>query len=238
MNYEESIGQVETEARLEDLDISFTVESIKYQLENILDTSSKQNYLKKFNKEFNKIDLGMNPELLNEREAMYDDIIDLIADKYELTVYKEDINFIEVTKTLYKFFVVDFIDNIIHFLEMYIVENKASITSILKRSEHISVKKIEGVDDSISLILNNVTEVMKIIKNSNITFNVFLETAETHPDVSVSVKKIGEIYETLISEDEKELFDTIMEPIFSESDGFAYIYTQIQLALCNRYSND
>lgn len=230
----DALDEAMLEEKLEDLDIEFTIESIREQLNNLLDNSNKRNYLKKFQSKFDRLE-DVDENLRNERDSLYDEILDSIADTFGFEIYKEDINLQKASKYLYKFFVVELLDNIVYFLECYILEHKDEIVDYLKKTESVISKKIEGLDSSMSLVLNNMTDVINYIYDMDVEFEYFLKILDKHPDAPASVSEISKYNENIINDDELNVVMSILQPIINESEGFSRIYTNLQMNLYKRF---
>lgn len=224
----------ESSIAIDDLDLDFIVESIKEQVSDLMESSSKKNYLKSFE---NKID---NSEFNEEerhtmRENMYSEIIDIISDKFNIQVNKSDVTNKELAKNLYKFFIINYVENVEQFLEIYIIENKKDIVAELERKD-INSKRIEGISSKkIAIILNNISFVIDIINNSNISFREFLEYIDRHPESkSSTVELLDYLDETIESTD--DIMEFIMNQLVNEDEGFGNIYTELQRRLFERFS--
>jgi hypothetical protein len=228
-----SLERAMIEEKLDSIDIEFTIESIKEQLDEIYDSSNKRNYLKMFNKKFKE--LNSDEELiLAERDALYETIVDSVAERFRVEIQRDDMKLSKLAKNLYDFFVLDLIDVVSNFLEMYICENKKDIVAKLRKLPNINTKRIDELDEDMSLILNNLGEVVYIIYNSELDFYDFLEYADKHPDTPASVSEIMEYDPTVINDEANNLFLTIMSPLVEESDDFSSVFTSLRM---NLYTN-
>lgn len=233
-NMEDIYEDAESLVAMDDLDLDFIIESIRSQVSNLMETDSKKNYLKSFE---NTID---NSELNDEdrkviRENMYNEIIDIIADKFNMQIDKSTASNRELAKNLYKFFVLYYNENVEQFLEIYIIENKKDIVAELERKE-VSSKRIEGISSKkIATILNNISFVIEIIASSNITFREFLKYIDRHPESKSSTMELLDYMdETIEYADDIMVF--IMDQLVNEEEGFGNIYTDLQRCLYERFT--
>ena len=235
MDLQDSLDRAVSDQKLSDIDIDFYYEGIISQLDNLLNLSSKKNFLKKFE---NKVEdmVGLYPDeidtLLN---SMYNSVIDVISERLNFEVSKEDEPLSALAKNLYKFFVLNYTDNITYFLEMYIIENKQDIA---KKLEGIgsAPKRIEGLDSKLSLILNNISDTIEIINGSSVDFSEFIEYVNMHPEASASANEVMEYDKDILSETDN-IVDSIFDALIHEEEGFGKIYTELQLNIFNRFKS-
>ena len=224
----------ESSISIDDLDLDFIIESIKEQVSDLMESSSRKNYLKSFE---NKID---NSELNEEernvmRENMYSEIIDIISGKFNIQINKSTVSNRELAKNIYKFFIINYIENIEQFLEIYIIENKKDIVMELERRE-INSKRIEGISSKkIAIILNNISFVIDIIANSDISFREFLTYIDRHPESKSSTEELLDYLDDDI-ESTDEIIKFIMTQLVNEEEGFGNIYTELQRKLFERFN--
>lgn len=225
----------ESSAAVEDLDLDFIIESIKEQCTDLMESSSKRNYLKLFENKIDTSDLDED-ERQTMRETIYSQIIDIIADNFKIEIDKSTISNKQLAKNLYKFFILNYVENVEQFLEIYIIENKKDIVAELER-KNINSKRIEGIPSKkIAIILNNISFVIDIISNSHITFEDFLRYINRHPESKASSEELLEYLDETI-EYTDDIMDFIMEKLINEEEGFANIYTELQRRLYERFNS-
>lgn len=232
---QESLDRAVSDQKLSDLDIDFYYEGIESQLENLLSISSKKNYLKKFENKINDPETYYPDEIEETKEVMYTNVISMISEKLGFEIDKDEVSLDKLAKTLYKFFVLNYTENITYFLEMYIIENKKDICRELENREATS-KRIEGVDSKIALILNNISDTIEIIHSMDITFDEFIDYINKHPEAGSSVNNMVEYERDLMSETD-EIIDNIFKELMSEEEGFGKIYTDLQLNIFDRFKS-
>ena len=221
----------------DELDIDYIIESIQNQVssEELMSSSVKKNYLKAFENNIELSDLT-DEERSDVRETMYSKIIDIISDRFNIYIQKSDVTNKSLAKNLYKFFILNYTDNVEQFLEMYIIENKKDISDELERKD-INSKRIEGIQSKkISIIINNISFVIEIINSSNISFREFLEYILKHPEVKSSSEEMLEYLDEYI-DDADYAMEIIMEQLVNEEEGFGNIYTELQRRLFSRFSS-
>ena len=241
--YSDAIEMSRADHEIDNLDIDYITESIESQLETLLTDSSKKNYLKKFIDKSDKL-MKNHPdksdEINNLKETIYTHIINAICAKFDISVDDYSLHYLSNTykfiKTIYKFFVIEYIENITNFIEMYIVENRSSIVDELSViNENLRNKKISEVDQQTSVILNNVDSVIEIISNHNLGMDDFLEYLNKHPDSTASCLNMIEYCNSGLIIDADNIFKYIIKSLVNEDEGFSNIYTLLQLNLYNRF---
>ena len=223
---------------IDSLDLDYIIESIESQLTNLLTDITKKNYLKKFIDKYDKL-IKEHPEksdeLNDQKNILYTHIINSIGEKFDISIYTEYVsNMNKFVKTLYKFFIIEYLENITMFLEMYIVENKKDILSEMTLyNENLRNKKSDEIDQNISIILSNLDSVIEIIKSHNLGFRDFLEYTEKHPEATVSISNMLDYYADGFFYDADMIYDNIINSLINEDEGFSNIYTTLQLNLYN-----
>lgn len=233
---QDAISRAISDQKLSDIDIDYYYEGIQSQLDNLLSMSSKKNYLKKFE---NKVDESIelyDDEMKSTKELMYNTVIDMISSALGFEVDKDEVSLNNLAKTLYKFFVLEYTDNLTYFLEMYIVENKKEITKELE-SRIQNPKRIEGLDSKIAIILNNISDTIDIISGDNITFSDYVEYILRHPEASAAANDMLDYDRDVLSETDNTI-DSILSSLINEEEGFGKIYTDLQLNIFKRFGSD
>jgi hypothetical protein len=229
----DSYDRAMNDERLDEVDLEFITTSIEEQLSDILNIGSKQNYLKYFEKQVDKLEDSEDTK--DMRYRMYDYIIDAICEKYGIEIFKENIeNPRKMAKTFYKFFVIGYDENIVQFLEMYIVENTKDIVNQLIASQNINSKKIENINFKISAVLNNIGQTIKIISDAGLSLDDMLVYIEKHPESTASAEEMTEYCNELI-ENPDEVFQAMLKPLINEEEGFGSIYTTLQMNIYNNF---
>ena len=232
---QESLDKAVSDQKLSDIDIDFYYEGIESQLDNLLSISSKKNYLKKFENKINDPDSFYPDEIEETKEVMYNSVIDMISDKLNFEIDKSEVSLGKLAKTLYKFFVLNYTDNITYFLEMFILENKKDICRELEKVVSGS-KRIEGLDQKTAMILNNISDTIEIIDGMNISFGEFIEYINKHPEASSSANDMIEYEQDLMSETD-DIVNEIFRELKDEEEGFGKIYTDLQLNIFERFKS-
>lgn len=220
----------------EELDTEFIIESIQDQCNNLMNNTSKNNYLKDFENDIKRVDV-MNTDRESIKQDLYLRIINIIEDKFGIEIETEEMNLKEMTKNMYKFFILHYTDNIVNFLEMYILENRKTITSELER-RNINPRRIEGIPSKkIAIILNNISFTIEIIKSTEVSFREFLKYLNSHPDNAPYVEEIIEYEDRGIISNADNIINDIMEQLVNEEEGFGNIYIELQRKLFERFNN-
>lgn len=229
---EDSLNDAVSDQKLSEIDIDYIKESIEDQLEDLLGSTSKKNYLKKFNE---RINYETSPlETKNVCDELYNYIINEISNKFGFSFDFNNRSLVNITKVFYKFFVIEFINNITYFLELYIIENSKDIIKELENSSNaINTKRIDGVDHKNSLILNNISEIVEIIRDSNPDFGDFLFYINKHPDTYSSVEAMME-YDNECLSDTENILTSILDSLINEEDGFSNVYINLMTNLYQR----
>lgn len=233
-NFSDVLDNAKSALSIDELDLDFIVESIKDQVSELMESSSKKNYLKSFEKNIDNSDLPED-ERETMRQNMYNEIIDIISARFNIQIDKDTVSNRELSKNLYKFFVINYVDNVEHFLESYIIENKKEIVTELERKD-VNSKRIEGIaSKKMAIILNNISFVIDIIANSNITFREFLTYITRHPESSSSCEELLDYMDETI-EYADDIVSFIMDQLVNEEEGFGNIYTELQRNLFERFN--
>lgn len=231
-----AIEEALSDERLDSIDIEYLVEQIDDQLNNLMSSDNKKNFLKAFDKQLEDVSaVGTDTDIDAVRESMYNTIIQRIAEKFEMDVDTDNVNIKKVAKQFYKFFVLEYINNISYFIKSYIVENRDDIIYSLKHMDHINTKKIPEVNNDIAIIMNNMAEVIEIINSSDIEFEEFLDYLEKHPDSSSSVEEIRDYLNDFIDETDS-VVKIMLDPLVNEEEDFGEIYLNIQMDLYNDFN--
>ena len=183
-NMDSAIEEALAEDRLNSIDIDYLIEQINDQLNNLLSSSNKKNFLKSFEKQLSTVSLmETESDIKSIKESMYNLIIENIAEKFDMKIDVDNADIKKVAKQFYKFFVLNYIDNLSYFIKSYIVENLDDIVFDLKHNDHITTKKINEIDNiNITMVMNNIGDVIDIIYNKNLDFSDFLYYLGMHPE--------------------------------------------------------
>ena len=233
-NFSDVLDNAKSAISIDDLDLDFIIESIKEQVSELMESSSKKNYLKSFEKNIDNSELPED-ERETMRQNMYNEIIDIISKKFNIQIDKDSVSNRELSKNLYKFFVINYVDNVEYFLESYIIENKKDIVAELERKD-INSKRIEGIPSKkMAIILNNISFVIDIIAASNITFREFLTYITRHPESNSACEELLDYMDETI-EYADDIVSYIMDQLVNEEEGFGNIYTELQRNLFERFN--
>lgn len=237
-NNDSAIEEALADERLNSIDIDYLIEQIDDQLNNLLSSGNKKNFLKSFEKQLETISrIETETDVESIKESVYNLIVQNICDKFNISIDLDDVNIKKVAKQFYKFFVLNYIDNLSFFIQSYILENREEILNDLKHMDHINAKKIPEINGDISIIMNNLAEVIYIINSKHIEFNDFLYYLGKHPESSSCVEEMREYLNDII-EDEGSVVDKLLEPLVMEEEDFGEIYINIQLELYNNFNED
>ena len=238
-NMDYAIEEALSDDRLNSIDIDYLTEQISEQLNNLLSSGNKKNFLKSFEKQLDDVSLlKTETDIKSIRESVYNLIINNISEKFDMEIDIDNVSIKKVTKQFYKFFVLNYIDNLSYFIKSYIIENLDDIIFDLKHNEHISTKKINEIENqSISIIMNNIGDVIEIIYNKDIDFSDFLYYIGLHPESDSSVEEMKEYLNTII-ENSDSVVEKLLNPLVNEEEGFGEIYVNIQMDLYNDFNND
>jgi hypothetical protein len=241
--YVDKMTEARMEKQLESLDMGFVIESISAQIEHPLENKIKRNFLKRYEKQYQKIkEVEENtPDLDGQRETLHLEIISSIASAYDLEINTEDVDIPKLVKNMYKFFVVEIMDNIIQFLEMYIIENKEELSGMLtaiapNNVTYTSLKESFRGDDDLAKIVSSISEAVHIVVESNISFEYLIELLTMHNDSSAASRNIYNYYLYNISEN-SNLQDTIFKPIVNDDEGYTNILNELQINLCRKFAD-
>lgn len=230
----EAYENAESMISAEDLDLDYIMECIDEQINELMESSSKKDYLKTFENKIKNSELAED-ERYDTREAMYNDIIDVITDKFGIEIDKSNVSTKELAKNLYRFFVINYNENVEQFLEIYIIENKKDIVEELERRD-ITAKRVEGIQSKkIGMILNNISFVIDYIASTNISFLEFLKYIDRHPESRASTNELIDYMDGTI-EDADDVIKFIMDQLVNEESGFGNIYTELQQRLFKRFA--
>lgn len=233
---QDAYREAQADDQLNSIDIDYIEESIEDQLTNLLTIENKQNYLKIFDKQLKDSDIDEN-RLKDIKESVYLSIIDEISNKFNIEIDTENANIKRLGKTMYKFFVMDYSENLVYFLEMYILENKEFITSELSKLGYINTKKIDNIDESMSIVLKNLSEVINIINSQDIDFSDYLSYISMHSEANAAVEEMIDMVNDCV-EDSDEVFTLIIKPLVDEDEGFGEVFTELQMNLYKRFDED
>lgn len=238
-NMDSAIEEALAEDRLNSIDIDYLIDQINDQLNNLLSSGNKKNFLKSFEKQLNDVSLmDTETDIKSIRESMYNLIIENISEKFDIEVDINNSDIKKVAKQFYKFFVLNYIDNLSYFIKSYIVENLDDIIFDLKHMDHINTKKISDIDNvNIAMVMNNIGDVIDIIYNKNLDFSDFLYYLGMHPESNSSVEEMKGYLNDVI-EDADNVTEKLMSPLVNEEEGFGEIYINIQMDLYNDFNND
>lgn len=235
-NIDSAIEEALADERLNSIDIDYLIEQIDDQLDNLLSSGNKKNFLKSFEKQLETVSLiETQTDVESIRESIYNLIIQNIADRFDISIDLDNANIKKVAKQFYKFFVLNYIDNLSFFVKSYIIENREDIVYSLMHMDHINTKKIPEVNNDISLIMNNIAEVIDIINSKHMDFEDFLYYLGKHPESSSCVEEMREYLNDVI-EDADFIVDKLLEPLVSEEEDFGEIFVNIQLDLYNDFN--
>ena len=200
------------------------IESIDEQINNPMSLyCEKTNYLDIFDDRYKYIVERFKdiPDLISQvaevREDFYGTIFEKICQKFDLELddITNDNNIFIMTKVLYEFLILYYIDNVKAYVKQYIIRNKRSLVERFggeKKLDLAAMKK--SVKNSANAII--ITSMYKIIES-------------ICADKEISVKQVLEL---IVSEDEAEFNNYFMKKYFIEeevltSDRFNGIFFSI-----------
>lgn len=160
-------------------------------------------------------------------------IIEAICERFSINIDEEDYS-TKMAKTLYKFFVLDYKDNLITFFMNYIAANKKAIVTevkALKKGRDIStiVSKNKYANNNDALIINNINYILLELITSMTEDDSNLDLVIDDDDDIVSINMRDMINEGLITFN--GTFNMFISPFVEKEDGFSEIISEIVLRL-------
>ena len=120
-NIDSAIEEALADERLNSIDIDYLIEQIDDQLDNLLSSGNKKNFLKSFEKQLETVSLiETQTDVESIRESIYNLIIQNIADRFDISIDLDNANIKKVAKQFYKFFVLNYIDNLSFFAQLFL----------------------------------------------------------------------------------------------------------------------
>lgn len=243
----ESIESAISEETLSDIDYEYYIECIKEQIEDLMGTNLKKNYLKKFEENLSKVceeykngDSYLEP-VEGIRNHVYETIIDMITEKFDFNVDVDNAPYSlhSMAKYMYKFFVLEYIDNVSQFLEMYIIDNEDDVIALLNKENEedksVSMRKIDDLPQNASMIINNLSLIISNLAGQNISFEEFVEYINMHDDSSAAANQMI-MYDSEIFGNSDNIVYYILKSLKNEDEGFSSIFTNITKYIYQRYS--
>lgn len=231
----DSIDEVISDQRMDEIDYEYFIDGIEYQLNNPMEHQSLKNFLKKFENSVDSSELK-DEEKSTLKEKMYINIVNKIQEKFNFTITTDSISK-KMAKYFYKFFVLDYIDNITNFISQYLITYADSLKADLleeysKNEINFDQNDPQG-ENSLFLLIINIKNVIKIISSYNLSFDEILNIMNSHPDASASVKEMINYNEEFMG-DTENIVDFIFSSLINENGGFSNILTSVQWYI---YSN-
>lgn len=231
----DSIDEVISDQRMDEIDYEYFIDGIEYQLNNPMEHQSLKNFLKKFENSVDSSELK-DEEKSTLKEKMYINIVNKIQEKFNFTMTTDSISR-KMAKYFYKFFVLDYLDNITNFISQYLITYADSLKTDLleeysKNEINFDQNDPQG-ENSLFLLIINIKNVIKIISSYNLSFDEILNIMNSHPDASASVKEMINYNEEFMG-DTENIVDFIFSSLINENGGFSNILTSVQWYI---YSN-
>lgn len=231
----DSIDEVISDQRMDEIDYEYFIDGIEYQLNNPMEHQSLKNFLKKFENSVDSSELK-DEEKSTLKEKMYINIVNKIQKKFNFTMTTDSISR-KMAKYFYKFFVLDYLDNITNFISQYLITYADSLKTDLleeysKNEINFDQNDPQG-ENSLFLLIINIKNVIKIISSYNLSFDEILNIMNSHPDASASVKEMINYNEEFMG-DTENIVDFIFSSLINENEGFSNILTSVQWYI---YSN-
>ena len=231
----DSIDEVISDQRMDEIDYEYFIDGIEYQLNNPMEHQSLKNFLKKFENSVDSSELK-DEEKSTLKEKMYINIVNKIQEKFNFTMTTDSISK-KMAKYFYKFFVLDYLDNITNFISQYLITYADSLKADLleeysKNEINFDQNDPQG-ENSLFLLIINIKNVIKIISSYNLSFDEILNIMNSHPDASASVKEMINYNEEFMG-DTENIVDFIFSSLINENGGFSNILTSVQWYI---YSN-
>ena len=231
----DSIDEVISDQRMDEIDYEYFIDGIEYQLNNPMEHQSLKNFLKKFENSVDSSELK-DEEKSTLKEKMYINIVNKIQEKFNFTMTTDSISK-KMAKYFYKFFVLDYLDNITNFISQYLITYADSLKTDLleeysKNEINFDQNDPQG-ENSLFLLIINIKNVIKIISSYNLSFDEILNIMNSHPDASASVKEMINYNEEFMG-DTENIVDFIFSSLINENEGFSNILTSVQWYI---YSN-
>lgn len=231
----DSIDEVISDQRMDEIDYEYFIDGIEYQLNNPMEHLSLKNFLKKFENSVDSSELK-DEEKSTLKEKMYINIVNKIQEKFNFTMTTDSISR-KMAKYFYKFFVLDYLNNITNFISQYLITYADSLKTDLleeysKNEINFDQNDPQG-ENSLFLLIINIKNVIKIISSYNLSFDEILNIMNSHPDASASVKEMINYNEEFMG-DTENIVDFIFSSLINENGGFSNILTSVQWYI---YSN-
>ena len=231
----DSIDEVISDQRMDEIDYEYFIDGIEYQLNNPMEHQSLKNFLKKFENSVDSSELK-DEEKSTLKEKMYINIVNKIQEKFNFTMTTDSISR-KMAKYFYKFFVLDYLNNITNFISQYLIMYADTIKTDLleeysKNEINFDQNDPQG-ENSLFLLIINIKNVIKIISSYNLSFDEILNIMNSHQDASASVKEMINYNEEFMG-DTENIVDFIFSSLINENGGFSNILTSVQWYI---YSN-
>lgn len=238
--FTDSLALAQLHRKLDVLDVDFVMESIAKQLKNPIENNINRDYLKRFEKQYKDIkdNEKYDPEIDDQRDILYLDIKNKLESFLDISISEDDNQLPKVCKHMYRFFVVDLIDNISKFLEMYIILHTKEVVGMLTYNKNnvslISTKESFPSNEDMAIIVANIAQAVNSIAEAPISFKTFLETIDEHVDATPSAEMINKYYMDNIEEN-TSIYHNIMIPIINENEGYGSILNKLNMRLFNKF---
>lgn len=244
-NMEVALDRAKKYTILEYIDPDYILEMISDQVDEYSDGVDKINYLNVLKdriKSCPQTDSEALEELKNIKNDIYKKTIDLISDKFDFEIDTSELDIKVVSKVLYSFFILHYVDNVSFYVETYIINNKDSLyNEIMRRVENVSERPIPGIPKKMSLILENMSMVIDIVASEDVDLFDLIRDVYNHEDSKASVSKMLD-FEDYIESNYVDGRDStvykLLEPIINEDEGFSSIIINIQRNLCAKFDRN
>ena len=207
---------------------------------NIFD-SQKRNYVEfyiekyKYLKSLYEDDVERMPDLRENKEQFIDNIICMISDKFNIEIDEEHKS-TKMAKTLYNFFVLNYLDNMEAFFFNYIQKNKKSIITEIKRTKTkvrdittiASKSKFQNSNDA--LIINNISYILFDLIPSIELGQEFMDYILNYDDDITNTNMEKLIDKEYISID-NDTYQAFIEPFVERHDGYSVLISNLIMRL-------
>lgn len=240
--FEDDIFDDGTEEMLYDMsNEEFVEDEIGAQVTTNIFDSEKRNYVEfyiekyKYLKTLYEDDTERLPELRENKEEFIDNIITKVSETFNVEIDEEHRS-TKMAKTLYNFFVLNYLENLEEFFFNYIQKNKKAIITEIKRTKTkvrdittiASKSKFQNNNDA--LIINNISYILFDLIPSIELGPDFIDYILNYDDDITNTNM-----EKLISKEhitiDNDTYISFLEPFVERHDGYSVVLSNIVVRL-------
>lgn len=227
--------------------LDFLENEIENQIEYIFE-SNKRNYLEFYLEKYkfvkSNIDVtsypniedldDMKEEMKYNKNRFITDILLKVCDKFDIQIDGDENN-TKIAKTLYKFFVIDYKENLKIFFLNIIKKNKQSIIKELKarkrnRDIGLSASKSKYINTNDAIIINNLEFILMDIISSMEFDGDFIDYIINYDD-NINYMNISKLIEKEKIILTQETFECFISPFINREEGYTDIISEIVIML-------